>query len=1132
MSDAVPTFSAQKESIDMQLKITSSNLKKAVWASFDPKTIYKGKKYQEDGRVEGFKIRNDLAIIGEVQGSQEPVYEVDVKINNSGSLYSIDATCSCSVGYNCKHAAALLLEILEQNGPSEISDQQREYDGSPETRDIQLDYHTHLWLERLFVSADKNNETENIRTDHLVFILNVAENHPAPDLEIHVQRARLLKNGNLGKLTHFHLGKSATVCKKDLELYARLNTFAKTSSTYEGIFYFQSNSIDNLLSDLVKTKRCYWKTTDSDPLTLAHTKKVNFVWKAEEGGLQKVHCNLQAPYFALLPLKPLWYVDTRDHQIGPVETAVSDSVALALLHGPALNPFQAKKTRELIIEKNIPEAALPLPETFEKTVEEMIQPVPCVYLFCKSLKNLAGTAESAECEYALGRILFRYGNTTIAFAENHHKTVYSLKNEVLTQTKRNKVKEESFLHEIQKLSIKFISERDMLYRLNYRVPHIKNTFMIDKTNDPEAILNFVQAKMNTLKEKGWEIRFDDYFPFRSLEEPEDWYSSVTGDEMQEWFNLELGVIIDGKRINLLSPLLKLIREKGLFQQDLRIDPDKKFVVDVGKGRFLAVPYSRLQPALNVLRELYAIKELDNEKVLKISRAQAALLVEMEKAFGAAQLRWFGERTLLDLGKKLENFSGIQVVELPKNFHATLRPYQQEGVNWLQFLREYHLNAILADDMGLGKTVQTLAHILIEKEAGRLTKPCLIIAPTSVIPNWKMEAERFAPSLRVLLLHGQNRKEYFSDMLDHDLILTTYPLLVRDTEILLAQEFYLIILDEAQYIKNAHAKSTQIVQQLSGRYRLCLTGTPLENHLGELWSLFHFLVPGLLGNLTDFNQRFRFPIEKNGDVDCQDRLAKRVKPFILRRTKNEVVQDLPEKTEMIRHVQLEGKQRDLYESIRLAMHDKVKKAIEENGIEKSQIIILDALLKLRQVCCDPRLLKMDAAEKVDESAKLQSLMEMLPELLEEGRRILLFSQFTSMLSLIEIELKKSNINYIKLTGQTQDRLSLIQRFQNLEVPLFLISLKAGGTGLNLTAADTVIHYDPWWNPSAENQATDRAHRIGQEKPVFVYKFVAVGTVEEKILAMQHRKKALADAIFSAKSESGAMVSREDFEALFI
>jgi SNF2 family DNA or RNA helicase len=451
--------------------------------------------------------------------------------------------------------------------------------------------------------------------------------------------------------------------------------------------------------------------------------------------------------------------------------------------------------------------------------------------------------------------------------------------------------------------------------------------------------------------------------------------------------------------------------------------------------------------------------------------------------------------------------------VPPSLQAELRPYQQQGLNWLQFLRTHSLGGILADDMGLGKTLQTLAHIQIEKDAGRLSEPALIIAPVSLLGNWQREAARFCPQLRCLVLHGKDRHEVADQLHEVDLVIAPYSLLQRDRDRWLQATWHLVVLDEAQNIKNASTQAAQVASQLQTRHRLCLSGTPMENHLGELWSLFHFLMPGFLGSQARFTTLFRTPIEKQGDPERLHQLRARITPFMLRRTKALVAKELPPKVETVMPVELSGKQADLYETIRLGMEKTVREALSRQGLAKSQIMILDALLKLRQVCCDPRLVPLAAAAKVKTSAKLEQLMTLLPEMLAEGRRILLFSQFTSMLTLIEAELKKRQIPWVKLTGQSQKRDALIEQFTSGQVPLFLISLKAGGVGLNLPQADTVIHYDPWWNPAAETQATDRAHRIGQTQSVWVLKLVAQGTIEERILALQERKAALAEGMYS-------------------
>jgi SNF2 family DNA or RNA helicase len=528
-----------------------------------------------------------------------------------------------------------------------------------------------------------------------------------------------------------------------------------------------------------------------------------------------------------------------------------------------------------------------------------------------------------------------------------------------------------------------------------------------------------------------------------------------------------------------------------------------------------LPGTRLKPFVDVLRDLFDRTESADDGRIRLSRFDAGALADLESQGVAIR----GAERLRELARRLKGFAGIAEVEPPAGLQLELRPYQRRGLDWLQFLREYGLAGCLADDMGLGKTVQALAHLLLEKESGRLERPALVVAPTSLMGNWRREAARFAPALRTLVLHGLDRHDRFDAIPGHDLILTTYPLLPRDEARLLKERFHSLILDEAQTVKNPKSQAASVVRAIQAEHRLALTGTPMENHLGELWALFDFLMPGFLGDQTRFRRLWRTPIEQHRDPDRQERLARRVAPFLLRRRKQDVASELPPKTEIVKSVTLGEPQAALYEAIRLSMEKRVRDAIAAQGLARSRIEILDALLKLRQTCCDPRLLKLPAAARVKESAKLELLMDLMPEQLEEGRRILLFSQFTSMLSLIEEELTDRGIVYAKLTGQTRKRDEAIDSFRSGAADLFLISLKAGGVGLNLTEADTVILYDPWWNPAVEAQAADRAHRIGQDKPVFVYKLVAERTVEERILAMQEKKRALAEAVYGQARPGG-------------
>ena len=656
--------------------------------------------------------------------------------------------------------------------------------------------------------------------------------------------------------------------------------------------------------------------------------------------------------------------------------------------------------------------------------------------------------------------------------------------------------------------------------------------LFELVND-SAWLNFTLNQLQGLAEKGWELQIDEGFGF-DLTPVEDWYATVDEAPERDWFDLELGIIVNGQHLSLLPILLNLMRSHSdiLNPEKLaRRRDDELILVNIpanpasGHGPLqVALPYGRLKPVLATLDEFY-LGEPDATS-LRIKSADAPRL----NALDALPLRWEGGEQIRGFAQRLRDIKNFSV-EAPEGLNANLRPYQLEGLSWMQSLRQLEVGGVLADDMGLGKTLQTLAHILCEKNAGRLDRPAMIVMPTSLIPNWLDEAAHFTPQLKVLALYGATRKKYFAHLNDYDVILTTYALLPKDIEHLAKLPLHLLVLDEAQYIKNPGSKATQAACELVARQRLCLSGTPLENHLGELWSLFHFLLPGWLGDVKTFNRDYRVPIERQGSNERLQHLNARIKPFLLRRTKEQVATELPPKTEIIHWVDLNEAQRDVYETMRLAMDKKVRDEITRKGVGRSQIIILEALLKLRQVCCDLRLVSDTPPKKGSTSGKLDSLMLMLEELFAEGRRILLFSQFTSMLGLIEAELKKRKVPYAILTGQTRDRRTPVKDFQSGKLQIFLISLKAGGVGLNLTEADTVIHYDPWWNPAAENQATDRAYRIGQEKPVFVYKMIARGTVEEKIQHLQQEKSDLAAGVLDGRVAGDWKLQDDDIDALF-
>ena len=609
------------------------------------------------------------------------------------------------------------------------------------------------------------------------------------------------------------------------------------------------------------------------------------------------------------------------------------------------------------------------------------------------------------------------------------------------------------------------------------------------------------------------------------------------------FMLSLGVDVDGETLDLAPLLADLLKRdhRWLDARELKTIDDAALVaLRAPGGRRIEAPAGPLKAIVGAMLDLLT-DPLRKDGPLRLSTWEAQRIEAMRLtlqdtqaaragAHGAWQLQ--GDAGLTTLAKRLRAAGTPPAVGAPEGLGLTLRPYQLHGLAWLQYLREHQLAGILADDMGLGKTAQVLAHLLVEKHAGRLDQPALVVLPTSLIANWQAEAARHAPALRVLTLQGADRARDFTRIGEHDVVFTTYPLLWRDIEALEAHAWHLLILDEAQMVKNAASRAATALRRLTARHRLCVTGTPLENHLGELWAHFDFLMPGFLGDSRSFARLWRKPIETNGETARAELLAQRVRPFVLRRRKADVASELPTKTEVIRLVQLQGAQRALYESVRVAADEQVRRVLARMSFAGAQITILDALLKLRQVCCDPYLVKGSKLPATMPRAKIEWLRDMLPELVAEGRRLLVFSQFTEMLALVAKELDTLELPHLTLTGETpaRDRGAVVARFQAKEVPIFLLSLKVGGIGLNLTAADTVIHLDPWWNPAIERQATDRAHRIGQDQPVFVYKLVVEGSIEERMLALQARKAALAEGVLGFDAAASAKFGADDLRGL--
>jgi superfamily II DNA or RNA helicase len=642
---------------------------------------------------------------------------------------------------------------------------------------------------------------------------------------------------------------------------------------------------------------------------------------------------------------------------------------------------------------------------------------------------------------------------------------------------------------------------------------------------PEAAAqwhHFVAVRVPELQGQGWQSSIDANFGPQLAENVGRLDVQVEDAEAGS-FSLEFGIEIDGVRHPLLPILEHLLARGGIDAAQIVGD---ELITSMDDGRVIKLPAERIRRLLTVMGDLIEAAGRSAEKALVLPVGAAATVLELEDVLTTS---WQNAATIEAYVERFRGEPEIIPVIVPESFKGSLRAYQQHGVDWLQHLGSYGLGGFLADDMGLGKTAQTIAHICVEHAEGRLSAPALIVVPTSLVANWTAELTKFAPHLRVMVLHGMERHERRERLDEVHVAITTYTVLTRDIEEMRSRAWHIVVLDEAQAIKSPEARATRAVCQLNTTHRLCLSGTPIENNLEELWSQFAFLMPGLLGDRRGFAKRYRTPIEKNADPVARNALVQRIAPFILRRTKSEVATELPPKHTILRRITLAPDQRELYETIRGTLYETVREQMAERTLAQSRIIVLDALLKLRQACCDPRLVKLGGVPGTESSAKLDDLMEMVGELIPEGRRILLFSQFTSMLDLIKPRLHEAGIPFVELRGDTRDRAAPVRAFEAGEVPLFLISLKAGGRGLNLTSADTVIHYDPWWNPAVENQASDRAHRIGQTKSVFVYKLIAMDTVEERILELQQRKAELASIAFS--DAAGLTLEATDIDFLF-
>ncbi|WFB36594.1 DEAD/DEAH box helicase [Kiritimatiellota bacterium B12222] len=870
---------------------------------------------------------------------------------------------------------------------------------------------------------------------------------------------------------------------------------------------FQGVDVSRLLERLIETGRAYPTHKHAWPLREGETAPAVLEWAVDSEGV-KPEVQMGEGW-TLIPGRPAYGMKAETGTCSVLDFPISDKIVWKWITASHMDEKQAMDFWMKLGEE-FPQEELPAPPSVKVKQMEGLVPTPVL--------------EVLEPDQTLqvprtARLMLQYGKLRIC-KDAQGDQVRWVERKTVVEATRDFAMEKEFETFLGQQGLqKYQSASDQLFAVS--LPETRYELNPDLHSSWER---FVMKADGIFREAGWQVELPQALCPRWIGD-DQWYSSFDSGS-KSGISYEQGIEVGGKRINLLPVLQDFLMYRK--HRDL-----SEILAEIGEGAFplhsevglLMIDGGRFQQMVKTLFELFGAGGLDRKNRLVISEWRAAELYSDDCE---------GWQPTPELLKAVEGLGlkelQVQNLDAPEGFMGELRDYQKQGLGWINFLSKYHLGGVLADDMGLGKTVQVIAAMLEMKNNVSGETLFLVVCPTSVLPNWKSECKKFAPGLRVCSHHGSDRNQRQESLRRADILLTTYGTLLRDEQVFREKKFSGVILDEAQAIKNPRAKISKVVCGLQADFRLALSGTPLENHLGELRSIFQFALPGYLGSEKVFNAVIRHPIEKEDSARAKALLHEKMAPLLLRRSKDAVATELPPKTEIVQELPLTRQQADLYEVVRSAGEKDLLETIQDQGFERSQIQVLDILMKLRQICCDPRICKAVPQDvELVTSVKIQWLREVLPEMLEEGRRILLFSQFTSMLDLIQVELKDLKIPFVEIRGSTQDREKPVKQFQSGKVPVFLISLKAGGTGLNLTAADTVIFFDPWWNPAVEAQAADRAYRIGQDKPVFVYKLICAGTVESRIIELQEQKKALQD-VLTSKEGGLKKFTENEFKAL--
>ena len=1098
---------------------------------FDPATLQRGRDYARQGLVATLDFVGDGVLAAQVSNGRGTTYHQRIILGDG----SFDGQCSCPVGHNCKHVVA----VMETWSG-------RQNERSPLATPVQG------WLRQIEESAaatklaETRPETnsENVK-DRLLYVL--APHGIRTKIDIHkgrINAAGTALNKSIRRYDAAHVLRGAARPKfirpADLDLLAALAQArlweAGDGQRFPHLLRPRGQDAIALIRRLAETGRLLHDTVPDAQLCWSDERPtLRLAWRMAADGRQQLgfeDAAGQRLHLSNLDGATLW-VDAGKGQIGALEEAVGDHVLQLVAASPGIAPHEVDALGAALPE-TLAGLDLPRPRSIRHTTRAAQDRIARLTLGSETAHNRP-RAFGSPLRLATLTLRFVYDGQEVGEGDADPQVFRD--GEIVTLTRDYRWETacatrliESDALPVEELEIHWPGKRMMA--CDFVFADGETNLLTGETSDGRAALDFAFRVVPELRRDGWEVVETTKWPYHLSEEPAA-LTVTTQTEAGEdsgafqgndWFSLGFQAEIDGKPVDvapLVAAFLEQIRgewedlpECETLAQHLA---ERPVYLDRGKAGYVALDLSPLAPLLHLFLTHHA--ELG---ALHPSDAEAARLAE--EALAGSGISFADNAGILPLARSLRTLAETDVFAPPEGLAGQLRDYQAYGAAWMGSLLEAGFGGVLADDMGLGKTVQTLALLQARKEAGA-PGPALLIVPTSLLHAWQTQAAQFTPDLQAVVLHGPGRASRREAALEADLVVTTYPLLARDREWLSARDWPLVILDEAQTLKNPASQMARTLREIRAEGRLALTGTPLENSLQDLWTLIDWVNPGLLGDRKRFQTLFRTPIEKHHDAAAQARLNRRLRPFLLRRTKEAVAAELPARTEILERVDLPKPQQALYETVRSAMDARVREAIGKRGLAAARITVLDALLKLRQVCCDPALVKTRAARSVTDSAKRARLRDLLDGLVAEGRRVLIFSQFVEMLRLIEADLVEAGIPHLSLTGQTKDRAGVLDAFARGTAPVFLLSLKAGGVGLTLTEADTVILYDPWWNPAVERQAMDRTHRIGQDKPVFVHRLVAAGTVEEKILDMQARKQALADALFDSDADAASALLDE-------